>query len=171
MELRYSHVPRSVAIAVEAYRGALYTCGLIAQMWVFDTDRGTSNSSFKECSFYIDGGKTTYYCKSVRGSQITLTLFRSSTVFGSQMADMVVTSKESGLYLEVTDPAEDSKLRMQFIAHLRNPGRKVTPEEIGLRTVHGSEGSYTTAVIRVPVPKKPKHWLDRFGWPKSSSRN
>jgi HEPN domain-containing protein len=36
MELRYTSVPRSMEMAAEAYHGALYVCGLIAQMWLFD---------------------------------------------------------------------------------------------------------------------------------------
>jgi hypothetical protein len=39
------------------------------------------------------------------------------------------------------------------MAHLRNPGRKVFPEEIGLKMVHGPEGSYATAMIRRPIAK------------------
>jgi HEPN domain-containing protein len=156
MELRYTNVPRSVELAIEGYHGALYICGMIAQMWLFDKARGTAKSGFKECSFYLDGANSTFYCKRVQGDSTTLTLFRSSTFTGSQMADITLDLSQSALYLEVTDAVQDAQLRRQLEAHLRNPGRKVSPEEIGLKMVHGPEGSYTTAVLRIPLAKPKK---------------
>jgi hypothetical protein len=69
------------------------------------------------------------------------------------MADITMDMSQSALYLEVIDPLQDAQLRAQFAAHLRNPGRKVSLEEIGLRMVHGPEGSYATAVLKVPIAK------------------
>ncbi|MDR3734661.1 MAG: HEPN domain-containing protein [Acidobacteriaceae bacterium] len=151
MELRYSNVPRSLEMATEAYHGALYVCGMIAQMWLFDKARGTTRPRFKECSFYLDGANTTFYCKKVQGDSAVLTLFRSSKYMGSQMADITMSTSQSALYLEVTDPLQDAQLRAQFAAHLRNPGRRVSPEEIGIQMVHGSEGSYVTALLKTPI--------------------
>ncbi len=156
MELRYSSVPRSMEMAVEAYHGALYVSGLIAQMWLFDKARGTTKSRFKADRFYIDGAGTTFYCKRVQGDSATLTLFRSSKFTGSQMADIMMALSQSALYLEVTDALQDTQLRSQFALHLRYPGRKVSPEEIGLKMVHGPEGSYATAVLKVPIVKPNK---------------
>lgn len=153
MELRYTSVPRSMEMAIEEYHGALYVCGLIAQMWIFDKARGTTKSRFKAGSFYVDGAGTTFYCKSVQGNSATLTLFRSSKYTGSQMANIVMKVSQSSLYLEVTDAVQDAQLRSQFALHLRYPGRKVSPDEIGLRMIHGPEGSYTTAVLKVPIAK------------------
>lgn len=156
MELRYTIVPRSMEMAIEAYHGALYVCGLVAQMWIFDKARGTTKSIFKAGSFYVDGAGTTFYCKSVQENLATLTLFRSSKYTGSQMADIVMKVAQSSLYLEVTDPVQNAQLRSQFALHLRYPGRKVSPEEIGLRMVDGPEGSYATAVLKVPIAKPNK---------------
>jgi HEPN domain-containing protein len=153
MELRYSNVPRSLEMAVEAYHGALYVCGMVAQMWLFDKARGTTKSRFKECSFYLDGANTTFYCKKVQGDSAVLTLFRSSKYTGSQMADITMSTSQSTLYLEVTDPLQDAQLRAQFAAHLRNPGRRVSPEEIGIQMVHGPEGSYVTALLKTPIAR------------------
>jgi HEPN domain-containing protein len=153
MELRYTSVPRSMEMAIEAYHGALYVCGLIAQMWIFDKMRGTTRSRFKANSFYIDGAGATFYCKSTQENSATLTLFRSSKFTGSQMADIMMSLSQSALYLEVTDAVQDAQLRSQFALHLRYPGRKVSPDEIGLRMVHGPEGSYATAVLKVPIAK------------------
>jgi HEPN domain-containing protein len=153
MELRYSNVPRSMEMAIQAYHGALYICGMIAQMWLFDKARGTSKSRFRECYFYLDGANSTFYCKRVQGVSVTLTLFRSSRFIGSQMVDITLDMAQSALYLEVTDTRQDAQLRSQLMAHLRNPGRKVFPEEIGLKMVHGPEGSYATAMIRRPIAK------------------
>jgi hypothetical protein len=89
----------------------------------------------------------------VQGDAVTLTFFRSSKLIGSQMADIMLNSSESALYLEVTDAAADARLRAQFAVQLRNPGRKVSPEEIALKMVHGPEGSYTTALLKAPISK------------------
>lgn len=67
------------------------------------------------------------------------------------MADLVLAPSSSALYLAVTDPKEDAQLRGQFLLHLRNPGKKVSHEEIGLNMVHGPEGSYTTVMLNAPV--------------------
>jgi hypothetical protein len=156
MELRFTHVPRSLEMATEGYHGALYICGLIAQMWLFDKARGTTKSAFKECSFYVDGANTTFYCKRLQEDSVTLTLFHSSRFTGSQMGEIMMDQSRSALYLEVTDALQDAQLRRQLAAHLRNPGRKVSPEEIELKMVHGPEGSYATAVLRRPIAKPDK---------------
>lgn len=153
MELRYTNVPRSMEMAIEGYHGALYACGMIAQMWLFDKARGTTKSGFKECSFYLDGANSTFYCKRIQGDSATLTLFRSSKFTGSQMADITLDLSQSALYLEVTNAVQDAQLRRQLAAYLRNPGRKVSPEEIGLKMVNGPEGSHTSAVLRIPMAK------------------
>jgi hypothetical protein len=79
--------------------------------------------------------------KEFQGDSATLTLFRSSKFTGSQMADITLDLSQSPLYLEVTDAVQDAQLRRPLEAHLRNLDRKVSPEEIGLKMVHGPEGS------------------------------
>lgn len=157
MELRYSDVPRSMQMAIEGYYGALYVCGTIAQMWLFDHARGTDKSNFRECSFYIDGAGAAYYCKKVTADNATLTCFRSSKFMGSLLADVKLDISHSALYLEVIDTAQDARLRHQLVAHLRNPGKKMRSEEIGLKRVHGPEGSYSTVLISTSVTKPYKY--------------
>jgi HEPN domain-containing protein len=153
MELRYANVPRSVEMAIEGFHGSLYVCGIIAQMWLFDQARGTTKSDFKECSFYLDGAKATFYCKKIGKDSAILTYFRSSKYTGSQMADISMDLSNSALYLEVTDANHDAQLRGQYLLHLKNPGRKVSPEEIGLNMTHGPEGSYATVMLRAPIAR------------------
>ena len=156
MELRYGSIPRSMEMAVQAFHGALYVCGLAAQMWLFDKARGTSQSGFRECYFYLDGANSTYYCKGVLGETATLTLFQSSQFIGAQMVNMLLDTAQSALYLEVTDPHRDGELRNRYLAHLRNPGKKVSQEEMGIKIVDGPEGSYATALIRARLPRPPR---------------
>jgi len=151
MELRYSHVPRSLEMAVEGFHGSLYVCGVIAQMWLFDQARGATTSDFKECSFYVDGSNGTYYCKKVTPDSVVLTHFRSSKYTGSQMADITMDPSNSALYLEVTDRNQDAQLRGLFLLHLKNPGKKVSPAEVGLNIIHGPEGSYASIMLKAPI--------------------
>lgn len=151
MELRYANVPRSMEMAIEGFHGSLYVCGIIAQMWLFDQARGTTKSDFKERSFYLDGVNATFYCKKVDKDSAILTHFRSSKHTGSQMADISMDLSNSALYLEVTDPNHEAQLRGKFLLHLKYPGKKVSPEEVGLRMVHGPEGSYATVMLKAPI--------------------
>jgi len=50
-------------------------------------------------------------------------------------------TEQRALYLEVTDHRHDTELRLRLSAHLRNPGKRVAPEEIGIDMVVGPEGS------------------------------
>jgi hypothetical protein len=125
----------------EGFHGSLYVCGIIAQMWLFDQARGTTTSAFKECSFYLDGANSTFYCKRVHGDSAILTLFRSSKHTGSLIVDITMDRSRSALYLEVSDALHDARLRRQFQQQLRNPGRKVSPEEIGVNMVHGRKAA------------------------------
>jgi hypothetical protein len=138
-------------MAVEGFHGSLYVCGIIAQMWLFDQARVSKKTDFKECSFYVDGSNGTYYCKKVTLDSVVLTHFRSSKYTGSQMADITMDPSNSALYLEVTDHNQDAQLRGLFLLHLRNPGKKVSPEEVGLNMVHGPEGSYASIMLKAPI--------------------
>ncbi len=131
-----------------ASAGCLRKCG-------YSTRReGGPNPSSKNPAFILTAPNTSFYCKRVQGNSATLTLFHSSKFTGSQMADITMDVSQSSLYLEVSDSLQDAQLRAQFATHLRNPGRKVSPEEIGLRMVHGPEGCYATAVLKVPIAKQ-----------------
>lgn len=80
-------------------------------------------------------------------------MFRPRKSTGSQMADIMTDVSQSALYLDVTDAAQDAQLRGQFAVQLGYPVRKVSPNHIRLRMVEGSEGGYTTAVLRSPIAK------------------
>ena len=148
MELRYGLQPRTIEDAVSAIHASLHICSSIALMWQFDHARGTDKSSFKPGKFYLNDMWQTLYCKAIENGIAVLTLFISNPVLGSQMLDLKLDdAATSSLYLEITDPQEDARLRQIFMAHLRNPGKLVSPEEIGIRQVDGPEGSYLTALI------------------------
>ena len=148
MGLRYKQIAVSVERAVEAFFGSLFICGTVAQMWLFDRARGTSESTFRVCRFYIDGQGYAHYCQRVEGNFATLTLFHSSEAVGSAMVDKRMDLQQSAMYLEVVDPALDAELGKQLEAHYRNRGKRVTAEEVGLKLESGVEGSYATAVIK-----------------------
>jgi HEPN domain-containing protein len=149
MELRYGLQPRTAEDAVSAIHASLNICGSIASMWQFDTARGTDRSDFKPGRFYLNSMWQSLYCKSARNGMAILTLFMSNPISGSQMLDLKLDeAATSSLYLEVTDQQEDARLRQVLMAHLRNPGRRVRPEEMGIRQVDGPEGSYLTVTIR-----------------------
>lgn len=159
MGLRYRQIPVSVKRAVEAFYGSLFVCGTIAQIWLFEKARGTSRSAFRPCRFYVDGQMHAHYCHQVRGNSALLTFFHSSNALGSAMVDKWMDMGQSAMYLEITDPRQEAQLRAQLVAHYRNPGRRVTPEEVGLKSESGVEGSFTTAMIKrrledVPGPRK-----------------
>lgn len=148
MGLRYRQIPVSIERAVQAFYGSLFVCGTIAQIWLFDKARGTSRSTFRPCRFYVDGQMHAHYCHQVRGNTAMLTLFHSSNALGPAMADKLLDMGQSAMYLEITDPRQEAQLRAQLLAHYRNPGRRVTPEEVGLKSESGAEGSFTTAMIK-----------------------
>jgi hypothetical protein len=153
MEIRYGPAPRSLEAAVSAYHGALHICGVVSQVWLFDRARGTDKATFRECRFYLNGAGNPFYCKRIQGKSVTLTFFHSSELFGARMGDMQLDMSQSAMYLEVTDPRQDAQLRYRLSVHLRNPGRRVTPEEMGLSIVKGPEGSYATAMLRMRVER------------------
>jgi len=71
------------------------------------------------------------------------------------MIDMVVEMKYSGLYLEVKDARQLEDLRRRLGHQLRNPGRLVRAEDLGIQITAGPEGSYTTGHVRVRIrPEK-----------------
>jgi len=148
MELRYGMQPRTVEDAVSAIHASLHVCSAIAVMWQFDHARGSEHSSFVAGKFYRNDMWQTLYCKSVRDGIAVLTLFTSHPRTGSQMMDLQLDDVAvSALYLEITDPAEEAMLRGRFAAHLRNPGKRVSPDELGIKQMDGPEGGYLTAMI------------------------
>jgi hypothetical protein len=119
-------------------------------MWLFDLARGTTESSFKEGRFYVNGAGQTFHCQRVYGEQAILRLFHSS-VAGNLMADIVMHTAQSSMHLEVTGAAENERLRLRLMVHTRNRGKRVSPDEIGLKMVDGPEGSYVMARVAKQV--------------------
>jgi HEPN domain-containing protein len=156
MEMRYGPAPRSLEKAVGAFYAALHVCGVLANMWLFDMARGTSKSSFKEGRFYFNGAGLTFYCTRVQGETAILRRFHSSTFTGMQMMDIVMKTVQSAMYLEVTDTAEIERLKRKLVFHIRNRGKRVSPNEIGLKMINGPEGCYVTATFERQIVVRDK---------------
>jgi len=160
MQIRYGIVPRTVENALVGFNAALSICGASAQLWLFDFARGTERSDFAVGRFYLDGSKSTFYCKQIlcapgNKRSAVLTRFDVNTLLGATMIDMVVEMKYSGLYLEVKDARQLEDLRRRLGHQLRNPGRLVRAEDLGIQITAGPEGSYTTGHVRVRIrPEK-----------------
>jgi HEPN domain-containing protein len=153
MEIRYSVVPRRVEEAIEAFHAALSICGALAQMWLFDTKRGSDPSRFSPGCFYVDGTQGKYFCKSnLKNGAPTAVLTRFGTypVLGRMMFDISVDFLVSALYLEVKNQEELAALQREFASFISHPPvHRATPDELGIRIDSGPEGSYTTALLRV----------------------
>jgi len=150
MGIRYENLGRSVEEAVSAIHASLFLCSTLATMWNFDHLRGSKHSLFKPGCFYKNGTRSNFYCKRLEGDLAVLILFQQNKWTGSQLLEMSVPTSASSLYLEVKDEHQDQALRVQFTLHLRNPGRRVTPEEIGLKYTASSDGLFMTSSIKRP---------------------
>lgn len=157
MEIRYRIVPRTIENAVSAFLAALNVCGTLAQIWMFDAERGGKHSMFVPGRFYVDGEDRTYYCKEIQNISrplAVLNLFQYEPSLGwSILMDVRLELDGSALYLEVTDSDKIAVLRQRYETQLRNPGRRVNPEELGIEIASGPEGSYTTGSFRVERSK------------------
>jgi hypothetical protein len=127
----------------------------MAQIWMFDSERGTNKSEFETGKFYVDGNGIAYLCIGVdkqpdekRKRLAVMRQFRSSPAIGSIMADISMDVAQSALYLEVTDQLQIAELRNRYEFHLKNRGRLVRPEEIGVQMASGIEGAYTTSILK-----------------------
>lgn len=151
MQLRYQPTARSLENAVGAFYAALHVCGVLANMWLFDLARGTSESSFKKGKFYVNGLGLTFYCRRICGQEAILRLFHSSPVTGMQLMDIHMETIQSAMYLEVTDEVEIQRLKNRLLFQMKHRGRKVSPDEIGLKITKGPEGSYVNAHFKVKL--------------------
>lgn len=157
MEMRYRQMQRTEEDAVSAFTAALHVCGVLANIWLFDNDRGGIPASFVPDRFYRSSFGRSFYCKTVKGQQACLMLFSDHPLYGRQLADMNLNILESSLYLEIKDPQEQLQFRNQLLGILRSPMRRVTPDEVALRTTDTDEGTYTTMMIRQRFTKTPVH--------------
>jgi HEPN domain-containing protein len=154
MDMRYMVMQRSESDAVSAFMASIHICGVLANIWLFDHDRGQIQPRFVADKFYTNAAGRTYYCKQVNDQQATLLFFHLHR-FGHQLAEIKMNILESSLYMEVTDLADETRLRLLLIRILRNPGVRVTPEQVLLHTVDGNEGSYTAMMLTRQLSREP----------------
>ena len=67
MDLRYKTVPRTTVSAISTFRSALYVCGVLAQMWNFDHERGSEGASFQPAKYYKNGAGLCFWCSRCQG--------------------------------------------------------------------------------------------------------
>lgn len=152
MEIRYSDLARNERDAAAAYLAALNICSVISGIWLFDEARGSIDSAFKRGFFYRDHGERTFYCKEVGKDGIAgLVAFQSKPLFGSVIAHIRVQQHFSCLYLQVSDSSEIAALEARLRTLLTICNKKVKPEEIALRGVADSSGSYVSSMVTVEV--------------------
>jgi len=156
MEIRYSDIARTMQDAATAHNAAMNICGTLAGIWLFDVARGSNECKFVPGQFYIDGARRTYRCKTLpHPDKACLTLFLYTPLHGFLMADIVVDTLYSNLYLQITKNHDIQDLQAKYDLHMKNKGRPVTPEEIGLKMVAGPEGSYVTAFRTIEIDSQP----------------
>lgn len=161
MQIRYQILPRTVPDAISAFNAALYLCGTLAEIWIFDVERGTKQTTFQAGSFYLDWAKMSFYCKEVINKSnkdlAVLILFHIDSITGQQII-MEITKElhQSALFVEVKEAAEIRVLQQRFDWQMRNKGRRVDPQEFGIRIASGPEGSYMTKsqIIEISTPDK-----------------
>jgi hypothetical protein len=171
MEIRYRSLPRSVENAILAFDASLSICGTLAQIWMFDVTRGTEKSTFVSGKFYRDGSGSNFYCKQLLSTSdkrpgAVLTRFGDYPTLGFVMMDLSLDLEQSALYLEITDLEEVNKMRALYEVHLRNRGKKISPEVVGLKITSGPEGSYTTGLINVNLETREREvprWVQVLG--------
>jgi HEPN domain-containing protein len=152
MEIRYSDVARTMQNAVTSHNAAMNICGTLAGIWLFEVARGPKECKFVPGQFYIDGARRTYRCSHLlHPDKACLTLFAYTPLHGFVMADIVIDSLYSNLYLQVIEDQEIHALQVKYDLHMKNRGRPVTPEEFGVKVVSGPEGSYATAFRTVEI--------------------
>ena len=64
-----------------------------------------------------------------------------------QMMDIAMKAEQSAMYLEISDVNEIQRLKRRLAFHMRHRGRRISPDEIGVKMVNGPEGSYVTATV------------------------
>ncbi len=167
MRIRYDIVPRTVADAITGFNAAVGVCGPLARTWLFDIQRGTSNSSFAEGKVYLDGTGAVCLCKRLiqtAGQESSALILRMIDIPGTGqtiVVEMPVALNVSGLYLEVTDERRAAAMRWKLEYHMRH-GERMRPEDLGVEIASGAEGSHTTAMLRMRVhPDAAKPRTDR----------
>lgn len=158
MEIRYGVMPRTIQNAVSAFNASLNICGMLAQMWIFDRERGTVQPTFSPGHFYIDGSGATYYCdrlSQTKTGQPGAILFRFGhfPIIGALMAEISLDLVASALYLEIKEECRIEALRKEFESAMRNRGREFKPASLGIKIASGPEGSCTTASMRIEIKK------------------
>jgi HEPN domain-containing protein len=155
MEIRYGVVPRTMENAVSSFYSALNVCAVLAQVWLYDLARGTDKATFTPGKFYTDGSANTFRCEALLmtnekrpGAILRLFGNRMSPVV---MMDIVRDMDQSSLHLEVSDPQKVAQLEEVYRFDLQRRGKKVKPEELGIKITSGPEGSGVTGYIQAGI--------------------
>lgn len=159
MQIRYDIVPRTVEDAISGFNAALSICGTLAQIWLFDIERGTNESTFSPGKFYVDGSRTVSFCKQLLSrcqgkepSAVLMRLIDIPVTGGAFVVEMSVGLDQSALYLELKDRRQIDAMRWTLERRMQT-GQRLKPEDLGIQIASGPEGSYTTALIRIEVRK------------------
>jgi HEPN domain-containing protein len=160
MEIRYRMLPRTVANAISAFNAALSVCGTLAQIWIFDIERGTKNSCFTPGRFYMDWNKRTFYCDRILNSpgakeRAVMIFFNIDSFAGHGIiAEQTIGLDQSALFLEVTDDATLRTVSHRYEYQMQNRGKSVKPEDLGIKIASGPEGSYITGSFKIKNPDR-----------------
>ena len=156
MRIRYDIVPRTIEDAITGFNAAVGISGPLARTWLFDIQRGTSNSSFAEGKVYLDGTGAVCFCKRLiqtpgqESSALILRMIEIPKIGQTIVLETPVALNVSGLYLEVTDERRAAAMRLKLEYHMAH-GERRRPEDLGVEIASGAEGSHTTAMLRMPV--------------------
>lgn len=160
MEIRYRLLPRTVESTISAFNASLSICGTLAQIWLFDVERGTKHSCFTPGRFYMDWNKRTFYCDRILNSpgakeRAVMIFFNIDSFAGHGIiAEQTIGLDQSALFLEVTDDATLRTVRQRYEYQMQNRGKSVKPEDLGIKIASGPEGSYITGSYKIKTPDR-----------------
>jgi HEPN domain-containing protein len=155
MEIRYGVVPRGISDAILAFNAALNVCGMLAQVWLFDFQRGSEKCTFLPGRYYIDGNGSTFFCQQVlqnvigqKPSAVLTRAWMSPSKEEALMFNLSISLDLSVLYLELTEPGKIEAARALFQACAQSD-KRVNPENLKVQISDGPAGSFVTARIRM----------------------
>jgi HEPN domain-containing protein len=155
MNIRYQTIGRSLHDAVSCFYSALSICGTLANLWMFDFERGSSKSTFTPQKFYRDGLGIFSLCLSVTdsGDKKLVKLDKMITLPHNvnMLAAITVEMNASGSYIEITKPKEIYDLTRQYKKLRKECKSRRTPEQCGMVNKSDPEGAYLTGLLKVKV--------------------
>jgi hypothetical protein len=151
MTVRYKTVPTTTPSAISTFTSALHVCGVLAQMWNFDHERGSERAEFQAGKFYRNHAGLFHWCKSVVGEQATLLMFEQTYFRGIGVKEAKMSVEQSPMFIQIGDRRLEESLRARLLSLLAgaeaNSGRT---EKI--QQVRGKEGSYIVGISRTKTP-------------------